>query len=263
MNGQTFQLWPDLPLWILRLLFDNLLRYIMFAGIAWILLYDVFLNRLIHRKVIPGLPARAAVMSEVQNSAVTIVVYAVVGVQTVWLVSAEYTQFYLDIHQYSWLWFWTSIVVAILIHDTWFYWTHRLLHAFRILRAVHRVHHESTNPTPWTSYSFSPLEAFIQALIFPLLLITIPMHLFAFLFFLIWMMTWNVVNHAGFEYTRPWMTRGFPGRLWMTPTGHVMHHENGHWNFGLYFLFWDRLMGTLSPDYDTRLLSVQHRTKAP
>ncbi len=261
MRGATFHLWPDLPLWIVRLLLDNSLRYLLFAGIAWILLYDVFLKTLFHRKVIQSLPGKPSILRELKYSALTIVVYAVVGVQTVALAYAGYTQLYLDLRESSWVWFVTSVIAAILIHDTWFYWTHRLLHAFGVLRAVHRVHHESTNPTPWTAYSFSAAEALLQSLIFPLLLIVLPIHILAFLLFLIWMMTWNVVNHAGFEYTRPWMTRSLPGRFWMTPTGHVMHHEDGHWNFGLYFLVWDRIMGTVSPEYETRLLTVQQRTK--
>lgn len=241
------------------MLLDNSLRYFLFAGIAWIVFYDVFLKTCLPRKVIPSLPSMAMIRREILYSVGTIVIYALTGVGTVFLVYEGRTQFYLDLRSYSPAWFFGSIVVAILVHDTWFYWTHRLLHSMRSLRAAHRVHHESTNPTPWTAYSFSPVEAVVQSLIFPLLFILVPLHLLAFALFLIWMMTWNVVNHAGFEYTRPWMTKGILGRLWMTPTGHVMHHEQGTGNFGLYFTFWDRLMGTLSHGYDSRLKEIQTR----
>lgn len=261
MPDPTFRLWPDLPLWILRLLLDNCLRYFLFAGIAWIIFYDVFLKSWRHRKVISSLPSGGMIRQEILHSMSTIVIYAVTGVGTVFLIYTGRTQFYLDLQSRSMSWFFASFLLAILVHDTWFYWTHRLLHSVRTLRASHRIHHESTNPTPWTAYSFSSIEAILQSLIFPLLFVLLPLHLLAFALFLIWMMTWNVVNHAGFEYTRPWMTRGALGRLWMTPTGHVMHHEQGDGNFGLYFTFWDRLMGTLSQGYDSRLKEIQTRSK--
>ena len=56
-----------------------------------------------------------------------------------------------------------SIGIAIVVHDTWFYWTHRLMHHRRLFKLFHRVHHESTNPTPWAAYCFAPLEAMAQA----------------------------------------------------------------------------------------------------
>ena len=41
-----------------------------------------------------------------------------------------------------------------LFHDTWFYFTHRLLHSRWMLRNVHYMHHQSTNPSAFTGYSF-------------------------------------------------------------------------------------------------------------
>jgi lathosterol oxidase len=41
-----------------------------------------------------------------------------------------------------------------------------------------------------------------------------------------------------------------------TPTNHVMHHESMRGNYGLYFNFWDRLMGTNHKDYEERFRQV-------
>ena len=35
-----------------------------------------------------------------------------------------------------------------------------------------------------------------------------------------------------------------------------MHHENGAYNFGVYFTWWDRAMGTIHPDYEARFDQV-------
>lgn len=46
--------------------------------------------------------------------------------------------------------------------ESHFYWTHRCLHAVPWLyRHVHKFHHESFNPDPWSGLSFHPIESAI------------------------------------------------------------------------------------------------------
>ena len=40
------------------------------------------------------------------------------------------------------------------------------------------------------------------------------------------------------------------GRWVITSVSHNLHHKRFTGNFGLYFLFWDRAMGTMREDYD-------------
>ena len=44
-----------------------------------------------------------------------------------------------------------------------------------------------------------------------------------------------------------------------TAVFHDMHHENGAYNFGVYFTWWDRLMGTMHPSYVERYERVTER----
>jgi sterol desaturase/sphingolipid hydroxylase (fatty acid hydroxylase superfamily) len=46
-----------------------------------------------------------------------------------------------------------------------------------------------------------------------------------------------------------------------TPTNHIMHHESMRGNFGLYFNFWDRIMGTNHPGYEQRFAEVTGRIR--
>jgi sterol desaturase/sphingolipid hydroxylase (fatty acid hydroxylase superfamily) len=41
---------------------------------------------------------------------------------------------------------------------------------------------------------------------------------------------------------------------------HNLHHERFNGNYGLYFTFWDRLMGTLRKDNDDKLNALHHLT---
>jgi sterol desaturase/sphingolipid hydroxylase (fatty acid hydroxylase superfamily) len=46
------------------------------------------------------------------------------------------------------------------------------------------------------------------------------------------------------------LSRHWLGRWINTSVAHNIHHAKARYNFSWYFLFWDRVMGTLSPDYD-------------
>ena len=54
-----------------------------------------------------------------------------------------------------------------------------------------------------------------------------------------------------------------PGR-WLgwatTTTHHDLHHEGGRYNYGLYFRWWDKLMGTEHPGYRAKFEAVTGRT---
>jgi Delta7-sterol 5-desaturase len=188
-----------------------------------------------------------------------VLIYGVVGTLTIWAWRAGWTQLYLDIDRHGWGWFWISVGAIILLHDTYFYWTHRLMHHPRLFRWFHRGHHLSTNPSPWAAYAFDPLEAFVQAGIFPLAVMLMPVHPLAFLLFMLWQITFNVIGHTGYEIWPRWMMDSWLGKLMNTPTNHAMHHEYFRGNYGIYFNIWDRLMRTNHEHYEDRFREVTSR----
>ena len=239
---------------------ENWLRYLAAAGLAWLLAYVFFRKKWWHRKIIQRDPGAANVRRELGWSVLTVLVYGLVGTVTVLLGRGGSWRIYRDIDSRGWLWFGLSVLVAIVVHDTWFYWTHRLMHHRRLFRWFHRVHHESSNPSPWAAYAFSPLEAAVQAGIFPLLAFTVPMHPLAFLIFMVWQIGNNVLGHTGFEFYPRWLMDTWLGRIINTPTHHVQHHEKMRGNYGLYFNVWDRLMGTNHPGYEAKFREVTGRS---
>ena len=86
----------------------------------------------------------------------TVFIFGAMDVIIYFLENKGITQIYLDINQYGWVWFIASILIMFILHDTYFYWTHRFMHHPKIFRLVHRTHHHSTDPSPWTSYAFQP-----------------------------------------------------------------------------------------------------------
>lgn len=144
----------------------------------------------------------------------------------------------------GWIYVPVSILVYMLVQDTHFYWTHRVMHHPKFFKWTHAGHHKSVQPTPWASFSFDPIEAVSAAWVLPVLALFVPLHVGAALALLMIMTINAVFNHAGWEvYPERWI-KGMFGRIMITATHHNQHHTKFSGNYGLYFRFWDRLMGT-------------------
>jgi sterol desaturase/sphingolipid hydroxylase (fatty acid hydroxylase superfamily) len=157
---------------------------------------------------------------------------------------APHTAMYTDWRKHGWSWLALSLPAMLLLHDTYFYWMHRVVHHPRLFKAVHRVHHLSRNPSPLAAYAFHPLEALLEmAWILPVLFL-LPIHRAVLILFALLSLAMNVIGHLGVEiYPEHWKRHSI--MRWLnSPTHHNDHHLHFRGNYGLYFLFWDRLMGT-------------------
>ena len=137
-----------------------------------------------------------------------------------------------------------SVLLYLFAHDTWFYWAHRLMHRPKWFRIAHAVHHASRPPTAWAAMSFHPIEALTGAIVIPLLVFFVPIHV-AMLGVVLAIMTFmGVTNHMGWDiFPRAFVHSAFGGWV-ITASHHNRHHEQYRCNYGLYFRFWDRLCGT-------------------
>jgi Delta7-sterol 5-desaturase len=143
-----------------------------------------------------------------------------------------------------------SLAVAMLAHETYYYWLHRWMHQPRIFRIVHKVHHDSNITSPWTAFSFHPLEGVLQAVFLPLLLMVLPMHLYVIILQLTIMTLSSVINHLDIEIYPKRFYKHFLGKWLIGATHHSLHHKQFKYNYGLYFTFWDKWKGTESPWYE-------------
>ncbi len=142
------------------------------------------------------------------------------------------------------LWWAPSILLYLFLHDSWFYWTHRWMHAPALFARVHAVHHASKPPTAWAAMSFHPWEALSGALLIPALAFIIPIHWSALGVVLTIATVMGVTNHMGWEmFPRSWV-QGWFGRHIISASHHEAHHKFYTCNYGLYFRFWDQWCGT-------------------
>ena len=151
---------------------------------------------------------------------------------------------YTDVTAYPLWWLPASLLLFLAAHDSWFYWTHRLLHRPAWFRAAHAVHHASRPPTAWAAMSFHPLEAILGAVVIPALVFAIPIHAAVLGLVLAAMTVMGVTNHMGWELFPRALVRSRWGGWLITASHHQRHHDDWRCNYGLYFRFWDRLCGT-------------------
>ena len=178
--------------------------------------------------------------TEIQWSLSSSFVFALSGYILGIVLQLEFSQIYLRFNEYP-LWYLPlSFAIYTLIHEAYFYWTHVWMHKPKIFKKVHAIHHISVKTSPWASFSFHPYEATIHAFFLPLLVCIIPIHPVVILLYLIFMTVTAISNHLGVEILFPKVLRKF----FISGTHHALHHEKFRYNYGLYYRFMDRWMGT-------------------
>ena len=156
------------------------------------------------------------------------------GWTRVYTAASDYPLWYLPV----------SVLLYLLAHDTWFYWTHRWMHRPGPFKIAHAVHHASRPPTAWAAMSFHPWEALTGAVVIPVLVFAIPIHVGALGVVLAIMTVMGVTNHMGWECFPRGIVNGPLGNWLITASHHQRHHAEYRGNYGLYFRHWDRLCGT-------------------
>lgn len=259
------RLFPDDLNIYLRILFSFLAssgRYLIFSGGTFLLWYVIKKRAWFHLKIQQTFPKQTQLLVELKYSFSTIIIFTVYGI-VMFLLRIHYGitgHLYNNIHEHSIFYFVASVFLLIIMHDTYFYWTHRFMHHPRIYKYVHKVHHYSTNPTPLAVYSFHPFEAFVNGGFVYFALFTIPVHLFALIIFLLLFIFTDIVLHLGYEIFPKGLVRHRLFKFISSSTHHNMHHQHVRGNYGLYFTFWDRLMGTQNENYNERYEEVTHRS---
>ena len=233
-------------------------RYFIAASLValtvWLLKRTSWKSRQIQKKTATAAQIRREFFASVR----TVLVYVVVSVFVVWGIRNGYMREFEG--SYGLLGDAAMLLAVIVGHDAYFYWSHRIMHHPRLFKTFHRFHHRTVTPTPWTAYAFAVPEAFVMAMFVPLWLVLVPTPGIVMFSFLIIMIVRNTMGHAGLElHARGWASH--PVLKWIsTTTHHDLHHAGSfNHNYGFYFTWWDKMMGTEHPDY----VATYDRVTAP
>ncbi len=218
----------------------------------WVLLAPLLKSRRIRERRAPN----QQIKMELMHSFRTICVFVALDILVFDLAENGMLRQYDDIAEYGYLWYFICMRLAIVLHDAYFYWTHRAMHHAKLYKTFHLTHHRSHNPTPFTAYSFAVGEAVVMYAFVPLMLMIMPLHGSALAVVLLVMIFKNAIGHCGYElFPRNTLTNPILKHM-TTVTHHDMHHEKAGGNFGFYFTWWDKWMGTEHKNYAKRFTSV-------
>jgi sterol desaturase/sphingolipid hydroxylase (fatty acid hydroxylase superfamily) len=219
-------------------------RYLLVVWVVHALIWGRKDGRVAGRRLNRDRPKPAAIRHELKLSLLSSWIYALPAAVAFEAWRQGGTQVYLDAGRYGAAWLVISGALYLLIQDSYYYWLHRLMHHPALFRLVHAGHHRSRQPTAFASFSFDWAEAALSAWLLPALTFVIPIHPAVIVVLLSAMTLAAVLNHAGAEVLPDWLVQGPIGGWLISATHHTLHHTHYGANFGLYFRFWDRAMGT-------------------
>ena len=237
----------------------TIIRYIVIAGVAFLLFYFLLAKKFLNSKIQTRPLKKKNIVREILHSCQSAIVFTVITFIILFTPLKNYTLIYDSIGEYSYWWIGISTLLALIIHDTYFYWMHRSLHHKKIYKYTHVVHHKSTNPSPWASYSFHVLEAIAEGLILVVIVFMLPLHIVSISLFTVVGLIINVYGHLGYEIAPKAFRSTILFKFLNTSVHHNMHHSRFNGNYGLYFRIWDRLMKTEVSDYEKQYDIIQEK----
>ncbi len=247
---------PDFlnPLWFLFItaIFFAIItgRYFLIAGLFYSIFYLWFPKKWALRKLNKKNYKTNQFKREVKWSMITALIFSLSGVITMILWQKGFTKIYTDLNLYGWWYLPCSLVILMVLHETYYYWLHRWMHKPKVFKIVHKIHHDSNITSPFTAFSFHPLEGLLQAVFLPVVLMLLPVHYYIIIIQLTIMTVSSVINHLDIEIYPQKFNTNFIGKWLIGATHHSLHHKQFKFNYGLYFTFWDKVKKTESPVYD-------------
>ena len=157
-----------------------------------------------------------------------------------------------------WYLFALALVVPI-IHETHFFILHRTIHWGPLYKWVHSVHHNSVNPSPWSSLSMHPVEqlGYLGVALWHLI---IPSNPIIALYQLHFAGFGAIPGHVGFDKIEVTDDSAIDSHAYV----HYLHHKYFEVNYGDGLIPFDKYFGTFhdgSRESDARMQARYQKVK--
>ena len=219
-----------------------LVRYFIVAGGTYWLFYS-WQHDWFAQSNKPKSPDFQAIKKDIVLSVITTLALAICSALVMTSYDFGATKLYWTVSDRGIMYLIASFFSVILLQDACYYFFHRGFHHPLVYNWLHSGHHRSKHPTPWTSFAMDFPEALVQGLFMVIVVFFIPLHIYVLVLLLLTMTVWALINHLGFELF-PDFPQHWLGKWFISSDHHSLHHRKYTKHYGLYFTFWDRLLGT-------------------
>jgi ring-1,2-phenylacetyl-CoA epoxidase subunit PaaE len=239
--------------------FTTVIAALVIMSTAFLIFWVVFGKKLSNRKI--QLSKRAGwpqIKDEIGATLLSFIGSTVFMFLLLSLKDNGLTKFYMTEGKPGW-YEGVTVIVMLLISDTWFYWSHRAMHHPKIYKYIHALHHKSLDVNPYTSTSFHVIEAvWLTVWVLPLAMV-MPISMTALGIMQVLGTFNNLKSHLGYELF-PKFFKIPPFNMLVTATNHSLHHTQYNGNYGLFFRFWDIVCKT-ELNVTTQLFQDIHERK--
>ncbi len=232
--------------WIALIFARNLAAFFLFYGVIELRLYK--LRRQENRfKYNPNFPAdkkntvflfgSQAYDSIIRGVGTGVTIWTAIEVVTLWAFANNYVP--MATFQDNPVWLACIVLFVPVFHEAYFFAIHRALHIPALYKFVHSVHHNSINPSPWSSLAMHPVEHLLffgEALIH----LVIFSHPLVAIYNLHSLALGAVVGHVGFDK----IEAGEEGGLDTHAYAHYLHHKYFEVNYADGLIPFDKWFGT-------------------
>ena len=132
-----------------------------------------------------------------------------------------------------------DLLILAIWNEVHFYLGHKLMHT-KLFIGIHRTHHKSVVVTPFSTYSFHPIESVIFGTVMILPMLLIEFELVALVIFPVYSLFFNTLGHSNVKLVKK--TGGI--KEIEVSTHHNNHHTTYNSNFGFASSIMDRIMST-------------------
>lgn len=232
--------------WIALVFLRNLAAFLVVYGIIEFRLYRQR-NQGSRFKYNPAFPAdkkntvfmfgSQAIDSIIRGVGTGVTIWTAIEVIVLWAFSNGYVP--MANFQDNPVWLATIALLVPMFHEAYFFAVHRALHIPVLYRWVHSVHHNSVNPSPWSSLSMHPVEHmffFGEALIH----LVIFSHPLIAIYNLQSLALGAVVGHVGFDK----IETGEETAIDTHAYAHYLHHKYFEVNYADGLIPFDKWFGT-------------------
>lgn len=151
------------------------IKYVIIFAFPYFIFWKLFPQKFKQFKIQIPERQKPQIPLELRYSFSTLIIQSLIFLNIYWLNQKGTFNIYSGFGSQAYFKEIIAFIVYFVVYDTYFYWSHRLLHEGWLYKKVHVVHHMSLNPTPFASYSFHPIEAVMSLIYFYPVLYFCPM----------------------------------------------------------------------------------------